>query len=334
MRAGTAAMAGLALGALAAATGCRCCERRDMGIDELNAKFGAPGRIVFRTGFAGYPEAVIANQYGAAEIALLGANVLSYRPTGLGETVFRPAKRDYNRGDKFHGGILVCWPQFGRLFSKDLPPHGFASKMVFEVRGTEYSEEKTEVTLGIRSDGDTRAIWPHDFDLEVKVSVTMKLNLSMKTTNTGSAPFDFSCGFHPYFRLRDRDETVVRGLDGAPFVDGTTEEFREGVQSGDLRLTFAPDHIFTAGDAPRHEYAILDERAGRAVAIASRGNGRTVVWNAGDERLPDMAADDWRKFVCVEPVSDWPGGRTLAPGAAYTLEMAIQASLKNDEGAR
>lgn len=307
---------------------------RGMGIDELNAKFGAPGRIVFRPGFAGYPEAVVANQYGAAEIALLGANVLSYRPTGLGETLFRPAKRDYNRGDKIHGGIPVCWPQFGRVFSKELPQHGFAGKMVFEVRGTEYSEEKTEVTLGIRSDADTRSVWPHDFDLEVRVSVSMKLNLSMKTTNTGGGPFGFSCGFHPYIRLRERDETVVRGLDGAPFVDGTTAELREGVQSGDLRLTFAPDHIFAAGDAPRHEYAVLDGKAGRAVAIASRGNGRTVVWNAGGASVPDLADGDWRRFVCVEPVSDWPGGRTLAPGEEYTLEMAMQASLKTDEEAR
>ena len=299
-----------------------------MGIDELNMRFGAPGRIVFRQGFAGYPEVVIANKYGAAEVALLGANVLSYRPTGLGEVVFRPAKRSYNRGDKFHGGIPVCWPQFGNRFSKDLPQHGFASKLVFEVRGTEYTEEKTEVRLGIRSDAETRAIWPHDFDMEVTVSVSMKLNVSMKTVNTGDAPFDFSCGFHPYFRLRDRDQTVVRGLDGAPFVDGTTPELREGTQAGDLRLTFAPDHIFQAGAAPRHEYAILDEGIGRAVAIASRGNDRAVVWNSGEECVCDHEPGDWRKFVCVEPVSDWPGGRTLAPGATYVLEMAVQASLK------
>lgn len=299
-----------------------------MGIDELNAKFGAPGRIVFRRGFAGYPEVVLANKYGAAEVALLGANVLSYRPTGIGEVVFRPARRDYNRGDKFHGGIPVCWPQFGSRFSRELPQHGFASKMVFDVRATEYTEEKTEVTLGVRSDADTLAIWPHDFDLEVKVTVSMKLNVAMTARNTGGSPFDFSCGFHPYFRLRDRDQTAVRGLDGVPFVDGTTPELREGTQSGDLALTFAPDHIFKVGDAPRHELAIIDEGIGRAVAVASRGNGRAVVWNSGEERVCDHEPGDWRKFVCVEPVSDWPGGRTLAPGATYTLEMAIQASLR------
>ena len=39
----------------------------------MNMRYGAPGRIVFRKGFAGYPEVVLANKYGTAEIALLGA---------------------------------------------------------------------------------------------------------------------------------------------------------------------------------------------------------------------------------------------------------------------
>ena len=41
-----------------------------MTVDQLNARFGSPGRIVFYKGFAGYPNVVIANKYGTAEIAL------------------------------------------------------------------------------------------------------------------------------------------------------------------------------------------------------------------------------------------------------------------------
>ena len=37
-----------------------------MTVEQLNARYGAPGRIVFREGFAGYPDVVIANKYGAA----------------------------------------------------------------------------------------------------------------------------------------------------------------------------------------------------------------------------------------------------------------------------
>ena len=243
--------------------------------------------------------------------------------------VFRPEKGDeeYNRGDKFHGGRPVCWPQFGNRFSKDLPQHGFASKLVFEVRGTEYSEEKTELTLGLKSTDETLEIWPHDFDLELKVSVTMKLNLSLKTKNTGAGPFEFSCGFHPYFVLRDRDAASVRGVDGLECILANRDEDL-GRRSGDLVLDHAPDDVLVLPEAPKHEFAIIDPGLRRAIAVVSTGNTRQVVWNCGDEPPCDMAPGDWRRFVCVEPVSDWPGGRTLAPGGEYVLAVAIQSTME------
>ena len=297
---------------------------------QLNSRFGAPGRIVFRDGFAGYPNVVIANKYGTAEIALYGGNVLSYRPTGHSPVIFRPAKKDaeYTSEDGFHGGIPVCWPQFGKAAFKDLPQHGFARHSLFEVRGTEYTEEKTEVTLGLKSDEATMKLWPHAFDLELKVSVTMKLNLNLVTKNTGKEPFDFCCGFHPYFVLRNRDDATVRGLDGCTYIDGTTSELKESVLKGDLKTDFAPDHIFKLPDAPKHAFAILDPGLRRAIAIASSGNTKCVVWNCGEgSPMVDFAADDWRKYICVEPVSDWPGAQTLAPGATHELMVAIQAHL-------
>jgi len=298
-----------------------------MTTGELNSWFGAPGRIVFRDGFAGYADVVLANKYGTAEIALMGANVLSYRPTGNFPVIFRPAKRDYNRGDSFHGGVPVCWPQFGNRFSKELPQHGFARMMPFDVRASSYSEEMSEVTLGIRSNDETKKLWPHDFDLELVVTVSMKLNLKLVTRNTGKAPFSYSAGFHPYLAVLDRDQVTVRGLDGCAFVDG--RDMSNGRQSGDLAVDFAPDHIFTMPATLKHELAVLDGGLRRAIAIVSAGNARTVVWNCGDEgRLSDFAAGEWKKYVCVEPVTDWPGGREIGPGETHELAMAIQASME------
>lgn len=303
-----------------------------MSVAQLNARFGAPGRIVFREGFAGYPNVVIASQYGTAEIALLGGNVLSYRPTGHSPVIFRPAKRDYNRGESFHGGIPVCWPQFGNKAFKDLPQHGFAKMLVFEVRGTEYSEEKTEITLGLKSDDETRKLWPHEFDLEFKVSVTMKLNLNLKTTNKGDKPFDFSCGFHPYFVVRNRDDVVLKGLDGCSYVDGTKADLPTLTHTGDFPVNIAPDHIFSLPLKPKHEAAILDPGLKRAIAIVSSGNTKCVVWNCGEAaKLSDFEADDWKKYVCVEPVSEWPGYQTLKPGSVHELMVAIQAHLEMEE---
>ena len=300
-----------------------------MTIEQLNARYGAPGRIVFRPGHCGYPEVVLSCQYGVAEVALMGANVLSYRPTGMGPVLFRPEKRDYNRGESFHGGIPVCWPQFGRLAIPGMAQHGFARLMAFSVRGTSYSEEMAEVVLGIRSDAETMKLWPHEFDLEVKVSVSMKLNLQLTTVNTGKAPFAFSGGFHPYVRVSDRDGVTVKGLASLPYVHA--QDMSEHVQAGDLAMTSATDHVFALPPSPKHEFVVLDPVAGRAVAIVSSGNRSAIVWNPGpDVRLPDFGPDDWRKFVCVEPVSSWPeAGHELAPGERHELLAAIQAVADN-----
>lgn len=298
-----------------------------MNIDELNACYGAPGRIAFRQGHCGYPEVVLANKYGSAKVALMGANVLSYKPTGHAPVIFRPAKRDYNRGESFHGGIPVCWPQFGKLAIEGMAPHGFARLMPFSVRGMQYTEDMTEVTLALKSSEETKALWPHDFDLEVKVSVSMKLNLKLVTTNTGTEPFEFTAGFHPYFLVRERDGTTVRGLGGCGYI--YAEDMSDHVLTGDLAMTTPTDHVFALAPALKHEYALLDSGIGRAIAMVSSGNESAVVWNPGPEgKLPDFGPDDWRHFVCVEPVTHWPKATApLPPGEKHVLTVAIQSTV-------
>ncbi len=295
-------------------------------VEELNKRYGAPGRIVFRPGHCGYPEVVLVNQYGSAEIALYGANVLSYRPTGHAPVIFRPSKRDYKLDESFHGGIPVCWPQFGNRMDPNLPRHGFARMTCFEVRGTQYSEEMTEITLGMKPTEETRKLFPYSFDLEVRISVSMKLNLRLITKNTDTTPFDFTAGFHPYLLVRERDQTVVKGLDGVPYIDASA--LVNGVQKGDFAMTSTKDHVFDLPLAPKHEFALLDAGLRRAIALATSGHATLVVWNPGPEApMQDFQPDDWRKFVCVEPVTHWPDAiQSLKPGETHELLTAIQAS--------
>lgn len=296
-----------------------------MTVNELNTRYGAPGRIVFRQGHCGYPEVVLANKFGTAEIALMGANVLSYKPTGHSPVIFRPAKRDYNRSESIHGGIPVCWPQFGRLAIPGMSPHGFARIMPFAVRATQYSEDMTEVTLALKSSDETKSLWPYDFDLEVKISVSMKLNLKLTTKNTGDVPFEFTAGFHPYFLVRERDDVSVRGLDGCGYI--FAEDMSEHVQHGDLKMNVAADHVYTLKKEIKHEFAILDPGLRRAIAMVSTGNGCAVVWNPGQgAQISDLDIADWRKFICLEPVTIWPKAlEKLNPGEKSDLVVAIQS---------
>ncbi|MBR3820383.1 MAG: hypothetical protein IKJ37_02045 [Kiritimatiellae bacterium] len=81
--------------------------------EELNKRYGTPGRIVFRDGPQGYPIVALANQYGSAELSLFGAQVLSYRPTGNFPVLFTPSTVEFGAEKADHGGIPICWPWFG-----------------------------------------------------------------------------------------------------------------------------------------------------------------------------------------------------------------------------
>lgn len=296
-----------------------------MNIEELNAKYGAPGRIVFKDGHAGRPEVVMANKYGSVEVALAGGAVLSYRPTGNHPVLFRPACRTYSRGESFHGGVTLCWPQFSKGAIEGMCQHGFAQFMVFEVRGTSYSEESTEITLGISSDGETRSLWPHDFDLQLKIMLSMKLNMHLKTVNTGDADFGFTAAFHPYLAVRNVADVVVKGLDGFSYTDG--RDMTRHVLEGDLSPAQGCDHVFELPDGPKHEFAIIDPGLKRAIAIAGSNHSVCTVWNPNTAyRVSDHTAEEYRGFLCVEPCTAWRRPLTvLKPGESSELSMAIQS---------
>lgn len=296
-----------------------------MTCEELNRRYGAPGRIVFRENDEGVQIAALANQYGTAEISLYGAQTLSYKPTGNLPVLFAPPTMLFGPDRADHGGIPVCWPWFGRCGEPGAYGHGFARRSIWEVRGSEYSEDLTELTLGLESSPATKKLWPYDFDLQLKISVSMKLNLGLLTTNTGDVPFKITEGFHPYFLVRERDLVTVRGVDGCAFCDARKTDVADATWTGDLAFTAPHDHVFTT---EKNEFAILDPGLRRAIAIMSRGNKKLVVWNPGPEEKTDrnLRADDWRNFVCVEPATLFrPDAIEIAPGEKHELLMAVQS---------
>ncbi|MGN0853109.1 MAG: D-hexose-6-phosphate mutarotase [Kiritimatiellia bacterium] len=299
--------------------------------EKLNRLYGAPGRIVFRPSRHDVPVVVLANQYGSAEISLLGAQTLSYRPTGNHPVLFMPIPYDtLPAGTEIHGGIPVCWPWFARCGAPGSKPHGVARYAVWGVKGSEYSEDISEITLALASDDGTRAVWPHDFRLELKISVSMKLTLALHAENTGADAFSVTEGFHPYFRVSERDRSEVLGVDGFEFVDTREPDKDKRTWTGSCAVTCGGSKIF---DATKFEYVLMDHGLDRAIAVVSRGNRRLVVWNPGEEsaaRVSEFGDAGWRKFVCVEPCSTpADAAYELKPGESHDLLMAIQ-SVPND----
>ena len=274
---------------------------------DLNRRFGAPERIVFRPSKHGFPIVVLANKYGTAEVALFGAQTISYRPTGNQPVLYMPHPYD----DTPAGQEI----------------HGLARYSAWSVLGTEYSEDLTEIRLGLASSDETRKLWPHDFDLELTVSVSMKLTLCLTSKNTGDAPFTVTEGFHPYLLVRERAGVSVRGVDGCAFKDfNEPEKGAERVWTGDYSPITDGSKVFMV---EKHEHVMLDPGLKRAIAMVSRGNGQLIVWNPGPdsaERVEDFGENGWNRFVCVEPATIPPGKPIeLAPGDEHKLVMAIQS---------
>ena len=294
---------------------------------ELNRSYGAPGRIVFRPSEHGSPVAVLANQYGSAEISLLGATTISYKPTGNQPVLYMPHQYDSKpAGTEIHGGIPICWPWFAGNGPQGARMHGLARYGRWWVKGSEYSEDDTELTLGYASDEATRAIWPHDFELELKIQLSMKLTLALRATNTGKDEFSVTEGFHPYFMVRERDRTEVLGVDGCTFTDTNEPEKLGRVWTGGYEVRGGGSKIY---DVTKYEYVLMDHALRRAIAIVSRGNRRLVVWNPGEEsasKVEDFGVDGWKKFVCVEPCSTPRDvAYTLKPGESHDLLIAVQS---------
>ena len=294
-------------------------------IDILNKRFGAPGRIAFRSGAAGLPVLAMVNPYGSCEVSLYGGHVLDYRPIGHVPVFFMSKKSCFEPGKPIRGGIPVCWPWFGPADDKTLPMHGFARITQWDLLATEYSADVTEARLSLTDTEATRRLWPYAFELTLRVWLDQSLNLALTTVNRDTRPFTVKQAFHPYFSLRQIMDVTVAGLDRAPFRDLLTNQ--AGTQAGLLNIRAETDRVYTP---PAPQCVLHDPGIGRALALAYAGAKRLVVWNPWINKsraMPDFGDDEYMRMICLEPANTDGDEVTLEPGARHTLSMAIQATL-------
>lgn len=291
----------------------------------LNQRFGAPGRIAFRTGEAGLPIIALVNTYGTCELSLYGGQVLSYRPMGHVPVLFTSKAAVYEPGKPIRGGIPICWPWFGPSIERALPPHGFARLMQWGLQATEYSSDATEVRLMLSDSELSRRFWPYVFELTLRVWLDQRLNLELTTVNRDTRPFTLTQAFHPYFRVRQIADITVRGLDHAPYTD-----FLNGhanVQDGMLNIRSETDRVYEPA-AP--ECVLHDPGIGRAIALAFTGTRTLVVWNPWIDKaraMADFGDDEYLSMLCLEPANTADNAVTLEPGSQHTLSLAVQATL-------
>ena len=273
---------------------------------------------------SGYPTVRISNSFGTAEIALHGAHLIGFTPAASTPVIFLSSDAVFAAGTPIRGGIPICWPWFSRHQHRDdFPSHGIARTSFWTLQNVCHEGEFTLVEMTLSTDG-TDPRWPFLSCAKISFSIGGHLSVALTTQNLGEIPFDFSDALHCYFQLGEAKKTDVTGLTGANYVFSLSDNEIK-VQSDPIRIDQAIDRIFQTQESS----TIIDRENRRVIVVSKSGSNNTVVWNpgvAGAKKMADLADQEYRRFVCVEPANAYPSPITLSPGGSHTTKTVISVN--------
>ena len=285
----------------------------------LNERFGIDGELIFAVGHHGAEVARVTNATGTAEIALQGAQVLTWAPAGQAAVVWLSPAARFAAGKSLRGGVPVCWPWFGPHPEDPAKPgHGFARNLDWEVVAAERRGAGTRVAFHLLQGPAQQALWPYRAELELAVTVGDRLLLELTTRNTGPIPLRITQALHTYFHVGDIASARVDGLDGCEYVDKVDGGARRR-QSGMVVITDEVDRIYLGCPG---EVVIVDNVLRRRIRIEKRGSQSYVVWNPWGEKgakFGDMGEAGYRRMLCVETTNAGDDVVTVASGESFTL---------------
>jgi len=234
----------------------------------------------------------------SAAISLHGAQLLSWRPAGAEEQIYRSPLSAPTAGKSVRGGTPICFPQFSDR--GPLPKHGFVRTSHWELveaamPGGEIAEAHFQVDSSMLP-----AAWDHAFCLVLVARLGHGwLELHLQAANTGRTPYSFTAALHTYLAVHDVRTASVSGLRGLQYEDA--------LQGNALKLDDAPALAFPGEvdrvyrDVPQELHlggGGMPERR-----VIQQGFTDTVLWNPGAQkaaRLGDMPPQDWLRMVCIE----------------------------------
>lgn len=266
----------------------------------------------------------VENNFARFAITPFGATVLEYQPHGRPPVLWQSPQARLDGSKAIRGGIPICWPWFGDYpdAKARLPAHGLVRNRHWALESiTATQHGGTELKLRIDDNPESRADWPHSFDLALRVSVGETLELSLMTTNTGTTPFTITEALHAYFAVDDAGAVQINGLDGVCYLDKLSN-YVSGYSSGTLALTPPWDRVYQTNAA---EITFSDHHS-RQVRIVKHNSNSTIVWNPGPAAaaaLDDMPDQHWQSMVCIEPGNALTETVEVLPGSQHTLVMQI-----------
>ena len=265
----------------------------------------------------------MATPLARAAVYLQGAHVTAYAPRAAAPVLFLSRASRFEHGVPIRGGIPIVFPWFGRKAGDPAAPlHGPARLAAWSLEAATVDPAGV-VHLRLGLDGVAAAEWPAGARLRYRVEIGPALRLALEVENRGPRPFVCEEALHTYLAVDDVERISVTGLEGAAFLDETEAFVRKRDGAAPLVVRGEMDRIY---DETRATCVVRDPAARRRLEIAKTGSEATVVWNPGAARaLPDLARDEWPRFLCVESGNVGRGAVTVAPGARHRLTVSIRS---------
>ena len=271
----------------------------------------------------GYPVLEIRHPSCEARIALHGAHILEWTPAGQQPVLYLSPQAEFRQGAPIRGGIPVCWPWFGpHADDPSKPAHGFARVQPWELLDCDDEGGCVSLRLVLKSNDETRALWPHDFVAFLEIRAGHELTVSLVTHNSGTTTRAEGGALHTYLATGEIDGVRVLGLDGAAFRDSLASGMRH-IQEGALAIDREIDRLYE----PAGDVTVTDPGLGRRLIVHRHGAPVAVVWNPWIEkskRLGDLPDDDYHQFLCVEAAVPPAWAVEVPPGGTLVLRTRVK----------
>lgn len=204
-----------------------------------------------------------------------------------------------------------------------LKKHGFARDLPWRLREESTHTNAQSLLFELQIQGD-QFDWPYSAKLELTALLMPNaLNMHLQVCNLGSTQFAWTGGLHPYIWLDDLCASQLLGLHGTAVQDRyepdrTTETEAAVSWNGAEFERLYDSQAQLRLQTPSH-----------TIQLSMSGFDQWMVWNPGvigAQALKDLPDQDWKRFVCIEPVRvSRPS--VLEPGEVFEggLEMVVHA---------
>ena len=261
----------------------------------------------------GYPVVTVNHPTCKAQVALHGAHVISWCPTGHEEVLYLSPDAVYREGKAIRGGIPICWPWFNAHPSDpDLPSHGLVRNQFWELESTDADDEGVVAKL--------RRTTEH-WTVVATIRMASSLEVAIESTNLGDDQLLVSGALHSYFRVGDVRQITIKGLEDAAYLD-TVGQHTNRHQTGVIEIDREVDRYYDSSAAVRLEDPLKE----RTILIDKENSPSTVVWNPWIEKaaaLGDLPNEDYLAFACVEAAITNDRAVALSQGETHRFATRI-----------